>query len=307
MRITTSSAYHCLLRTPTLIFGFLLLHLSVAGQVTPPRAPINVQTPARANETDVQKLNSRVAKLESDAKKNSAFWRNPIVIAAIVAGFLALLGQYLTARRALEQAKQEALFQQTEKILEFRLKQLELFYAPMFALLEQSKALYIKLNGELVKAAPDKFTELEKPDAEGYRFKVKGSDGRDYGFRLLDRLPEVRAYPEAFALVKRVIQIGEQLTKIVSEHAGLASHQTVKMDDGTTKSMVALLGEYCAHYAILSSVYEREEETPYPPGWHKVGYYPRSLNKAIEDGYKEIQEFVTKYANESEHMLKKPQ
>ena len=50
-----------------------------------------------------------------------------------------------SAQHQLELARKVAIFQQTEKILEFRLKQMELFYAPMFALLEQSKALTIKL------------------------------------------------------------------------------------------------------------------------------------------------------------------
>jgi hypothetical protein len=92
--------------------------------------------------------------------------------------------------------------------------------------------------------------------------------------------------------VDRILQIGEQMTEIISDHAGLAS-----------KDLIDLLGEYLAHYAILSTIYKGSETVPYEPGWHKMLYYPRRLNQMIEDGYRELSEFLDGYAKASKRML----
>lgn len=259
---------------------------------------------------DFSKLTARIAKLEADAAKSAELWRNPLVIAASIAGCIALLGhfialytQHATAQRAaeqarlasersLEQTKLEAAFGQAEKILEFRIKQLESFYAPVFALLEQSKALYIKMNYILAETEPTKYRRLEVPDAERYQFQVVTESNEWKRFRLLDQLPAVRANPDALPLVQRILEIGKQLTQIISEHAGLAS-----------ADLVDLLGEYMAHYAIISSVYEREHTKPYTPGWHKMGYYPEELNERIAKGYRDVSRFIDSYAEASKNVL----
>src|SRR5438094_2433469 len=107
--------------------------------------------------------------------------------------------------------------------------------------------------------------------------QVHAQDGIWKGFRLLDQFPAVRTNPKALALAERILQIGEQMTKIISGHAGLAS-----------KDLIDLLGEYLAHYAVLSTIYKLGETAPYEPGWHQMLYYPRQLNKKIEEGYREL-------------------
>ncbi len=82
------------------------------------------------------------------------------------------------------------------------------------------------------------------------------------------------------------------MTKIISDHAGLAS-----------KDLIDLLGAYLAHYAILSTIHKREETVAYEPGWHQKGYYPRELNGKIEEGYRELSQFLDEYAKASKRML----
>lgn len=296
-------------------------------------APISgasAQTVGRdAVREDLQGLTDRILKLEIEAVQPPKSNRgsdlvSPLVtaiiagfaglIAALIGGGMTLLGQRITAKREreraidaarqqmelareaakhqLELARKQALFQQTEKILEFRLKQMELFYAPMFALLEQSKALYIKMYNQLGQDEPQRYKLLSQPDSEGSRVHVLAKDGTWKGFRLLDQLPAVRTNPKALALVERILAIGKLMTKIISEHAGLAS-----------ADLIDLLGEYLAHYAILSTIYKRGETAAYEPGWHKMGYYPRQLNAKIEEGYRELSRFLDDYSKASKELL----
>ena len=295
-------AYPSLLQTP-----HALLAQSVLSQ---PSQPATKDTPKE----DLQRLTNRILQLEIDAAKASQSPLESNLTTALIAGFasliavlfaggLTLIGQYfmakreerravLTAQRAMELARNEAIFQHTERILEYRLKQMELFYAPMFARLEQSRGLYEKMNFQLAQDEPGRYKLLSKPDPEGYRMHVLAKDGTWKGFRLLDQLPAVRTNPRAFALVERILQIGEQMTKIISDHAGLAS-----------KDLIDLLGEYLAHYAILSTIYKRGETVHYEPGWHKMGYYPRRLNGKIEEDYRELTQFLDEYARASKRML----
>ena len=259
---------------------------------------------------DFQQLANRVQQLELSAARTfqsslitAIIAGSAALVAVLLAGGLTLLSQHimakreeqrvvLTAQRTMELARQEALYRHGEKILEFRLKQMELFYAPMFALLEQSKALYDKMLHQLAYDAPTQYKLLPEADPDGYRFHVLAKDGLWKGFRLLDQLPAVRTNPKALALVESILLIGEEMTKIISEHAGLAS-----------EDLAGLLGEYLAHYAILSTIHKCGETEPYEPGWHKMGYYPRDLNLKIAAGYHELSQFLDEYSKASKHML----
>jgi hypothetical protein len=261
---------------------------------------------------DLQRLTNQVLQLELEVAKTSKFDStlttaiiagSASLVAVLLAGGLTLLGQYVTARReerravatamqTMELGRQEALFRHGEKILEFRLKQMELFYAPMFALLKQSEALYAKMRYQLAIDDPARYQLLDEPDFEGYFLHVHVKDGSWKGFRLLDQLPQVRTNHKAFALVKSILEIGKKMTEIISEHAGLASQE-----------LAYTLGEYLAHYAILSTVYNSGEIEPYEPGWHKLGYYPRELNDRIRAGYQELGQFIDEYSKQSKRVL----
>ncbi len=219
-------------------------------------------------------------------------------LAVIGAAVVGIVGQWYAAQRAAELArveaerkgevaKREALFRHTDKIVEYRLKQMELFYAPMFALMGQSKGLYDKL-----------LDELAQLDSKTYRRDNTGhvhvfANDKDLGeFRLLDRLPGLREIPTVWALIDQIVSIGDSMTKIIAEHAGLASERIIDR-----------LGQYLAHYAILSLLYRSKETNPYAPGWHSRGYYPRELDSELAADYHEVSKFIDQHAIATEHIL----
>jgi hypothetical protein len=223
---------------------------------------------------------------------------------AIIVAMIALVGQFvlvwredrraaLAAENAVNLSRREAIFRDTEKILEFRLKQMEEFYAPMRALLGQSKGLYDKMLRQLSEDDPARYRrDPESQDEEEFRLQVLASDGEWREFRLLDQLPAVTQSEKAFALAKAILEIGDRMTKVISDHAGLASEEIIE-----------LLGEYMAHYATITTIYKLGETQAYEPGWHKVRYYPRDLNAKIEKGYRELNQFINKFAATGERML----
>jgi hypothetical protein len=124
------------------------------------------------------------------------------------------------------------------------------------------------------------------------RFQVRDKNGDWKAFRLLDQLPAVRSKPKAFALADRILQIGEEMTKIITKNAGLAS-----------EDLIDLLGRYMAHYAIISTIHKLGETQPYEPGWHKMGYFPRELDEKVATGYRELSQFLGEYSKASKRML----
>jgi hypothetical protein len=283
---------------------------SVASASTVSPAPPTTATDA--DKERIRELTHRVQKLELEMiqKSGTSSGETAAIVAAIIAAsavlitaILSLVGQYVVARReerravvaaqrAVELAKQEAILRHTEKILEFRLEQMEQFYAPMFALLGQSRGLSEKMQFQLAQDEPQRYRLLSEADSDGNRMLVLAKDGTWKGFRLLDQLPAVRTNPKAFALVDGILQIGKRMTAIISTRAGLAS-----------EDLIGLLGRYMAHYAILSTIYKNGETEPYEPGWHKMGYFPRELDGEIEKGYRELSGFVDEYVKASNRML----
>src|ERR1043166_3511211 len=163
-----------------------VLILAIAASMysqLPPAGP-STQPPAVQQYEDLQ---SRVEKLEKADEKSAPAWVAfyGVIIAAIIAGVAALIGQNVNAKKQRELDQRKALFDQAERLLEFRIKQLESFYAPMFALLEQSRALYDKLQHQLSRDEPSQYRLLDKPDHDGYRMHVR-ENGDWKGFRLLD-------------------------------------------------------------------------------------------------------------------------
>src|SRR5579863_4876120 len=204
--------------------------------------PSNVPAPAStppplsdADQENIRELTYRIQKLELEmiqkSGKSSEDGTQIAVVTAIIAAaavlgaaLLGIGGQYFMARRedrrsiataqqALELAKQEAVFQQTGTILAFRLKQMEQFYAPMFALLGQSKGLYDKMMQQLAEDQPQRYRIVLNPGPRGFRFEVLDKHGQWQGFRLLDQLPAIKSDPKALALIDRMLEIGGQMTR----------------------------------------------------------------------------------------------
>ena len=247
---------------------------------------------------NTDELAERITKLEKQAENTvtpALIACIGVIIAAVLAGIFALWGQYSNSRQQRELDRNKALFEQTEKILEFRIKQLEQFYAPMSACLRQSEALHSALQRQLAKDSPDRYILLEKRDADGNQMIVKNAAGETYGFRLIDEMPAIREDKRAMVLVDRILAIGKEMTEIISEHAGLAA-----------QDLVPLLSEYEAHYVILSTIRgDDEAQASPPPGTKEKGYYPypRDLNKKVDSGYRDLNRFLDRYSDASEKML----
>lgn len=269
-------------------------------RATPPANPQQA-----SSQENLSQLTERVNKLETQMAEKSAtpFAVYAVVVAALITALAAVISSMITAKtqfrmaaaaaqQARELQRQQALFGHAEKILEFKLKQMQEFYAPMFALLGQSRGLYDKMLYELAETEPAKYRWAPKPDPDNDRFQVKNKDGEWKAFRLLDQLPAVRGNSKAFALADRVLQIGEEMTRIITKHAGLAS-----------EDLIDLLGRYMAHYAIISTIHKLGETEPYEPGWHKTGYFPRELDEKVGNGYRELSQFLAEYSNASKRLL----
>jgi hypothetical protein len=258
----------------------------------------NAPVAPASGQADIDELTHRVRKLELDLLQKSSpppKDNGPIIaaLAAIAVGFLALLGQFYLARQeskraataaehAVELARQEAHLRQQEKLLDFRLKQMETFYAPMRALLTQTRGLYDKMGLELIQDDPKRYRWKASSDPNYRRVEVHQPDGSWAGFRLLDQFPAVKKNPRALALADQVLTIGKEIIAIITQHAGLASGD-----------LLDLLGQYMSHYAILSAIRNEHRTEPYPPGFHEMGYYPRELDDQIAAGYREVANLIS--------------
>jgi hypothetical protein len=246
----------------------------------------------------IQELTHRVQMLELQAAQRPSIsgssWIVAIITsiigaaavfsAAYVAAKLGVRSQLIAAGQAATLARDESLYRSAEQILEFRMKQVQHFYAPMFALLRQSKDLYDKMLEQLVEDDPARYRKVPNPVGKDFRWEVLDKQGKWQGFRLLDQLPAVKKQRNALAVADTMLAIGEKICKVISSRAGYASEDLVEM-----------LGQYMAHFAILSTVRNGPETEPFEPGWHKVGYYPFGLDKKIADAYKEISKSIDEY------------
>lgn len=205
----------------------------------------------------------------------------------------------------------EARLGYTDKLLDLRLRQLEQFIAPLRALLKQSQGVTQKLQLQLAKNTS--LYNWEDPvKKRGLRIVINGIS---HDFRLLDRLPALKNDPEAGPLIAEIIRIGKQITKLISKNAGLALSELSEDADKTpaaafgnhaasesastsrndaaavTESPSNLpdtLGKYLAHFAILQRINADKGTTPYDPGTHEIGYYPRELNNLVEKEYRQL-------------------
>jgi hypothetical protein len=212
--------------------------------------------------------------------------------AALVAAVLGIFSQVLAARHAARLARDEALYKDAAKILELRMRQVQEFYAPMFALLRQSKDLYDKMLQQLVADEPSRYRSVPTAVEKEFRWEVLDKKGEWQGFRLLDQLPAIKSNLKALALVDANLLIGEKICKVISNRAGYAS-----------EALVDMLGQYMAHYAILATIRNGKETEAFEPGWHKVGYFPFGLDTKIGEAYHEVSKSIDDFRKGSTRTL----
>jgi hypothetical protein len=275
---------------------------SRAADPTPKTAGSSVataSTQAASDQEKVQELTHRVQMLElqmaqrsgnSESGKNVAIitagiGAAAVLLAGLVAAGLGIFGQLLAARRAAKLARDEALYRDAGQILEFQMKQVQQFYAPMFALLRQSKDLYDKMLEQLVQDEPTRYRKVGTAEGTDFRWEVLDKNGTWQGFRQLDQFPAIKRNPRALALADANLAIGAKICKIIFTRAGYASDALVEM-----------LGQYMAHYAILSNIRNGQETEPFQAGGHKIGYFPFGLDEKIGEVYHELSKSIDDYA-----------
>jgi|WetSurMetagenome_2_1015567.scaffolds.fasta_scaffold61787_2 hypothetical protein len=270
-----------------------------------PAQTANLSSPSAFPDHDLlNSLNNHVKQLDldiiNDLKKTKPSDNETNISTGLIAALAVLcaagigaLGQYMVAKMTAtiarneavnkaEIAKLEARYRHTDKIVDYRLKQLELFYAPMSALMGQSGALSYKLQLQLSQENPIRYRFDSQTPPRLHIFDENKDTGE---FRLLDQLPALRTSSTAWALVSQIVATGTEMESIIRKHAGFAS-----------ENLISRLSEYMAHYAILSTLYKESETVPFNVGEHKVGYFPRELPGELLSGYRNVSSFLDEYA-----------
>ncbi len=188
--------------------------------------------------------------------------------AAAIVTLLAVIG---TALYTLHRGRMDARYAYASEILKFRLRQIQEFYAPAFLHIEQSRIVYEKLL---------------------WTIKHERKDVDLGGFRLLDRIYKFQDDPKLQPLIKRILAIGTQLTRLISAKSGL-------IEGGLTSTFM----EYQAHFEILNAASQQELTPAQKEGWHEFGYYPRMLNRTIHEGYKVVVAHVENYVNAGDQII----
>ncbi len=184
------------------------------------------------------------------------------LVVAIIGGVVLIRRGRLDARNAF-----------AAEVLKFRLQQIEEFYAPASLDIEQSRIVYQKLLWMLEK---NRALDLKQ-------------------FRLLDHIHSIstdQEWAEYKPLVDKILEIGEHLTKLVTEHAGL-------IESGITDTFV----QYEAHFNILKAASKQKLSDVDLDGSHEFGYYPRMLNREVREGYKFVLEHLRRYTDAGDHII----
>lgn len=184
-------------------------------------------------------------------------------LAPALAALIAVIGVAVTAWITMRRGRLDARYTYASKIFAFRLRQLQEFYAPALLLIEQSRSVYEKML---------------------WTIKHERIDIPLDGFRLLDHIHLLRKDKKTGPLIERVLDIGKQLTNLISRKSGL-------MEGGVAPTYI----EYQAHFGILQAASEQELSAEQKEGWHEFGYYPRMLNREIREGYKVVLGHVENY------------
>jgi len=192
-------------------------------------------------------------------------------LGTVVAAIIAVVGVAATAWVTMRRGRLDARYTFAAQILGFRLRQLQEFYTPAVLLIEQSRNVYDKLL---------------------WTIKHERKDVPLDGFRLLDHIYSLKEDSNVGPLATRVLDIGKQLTKLISRKSGL-------IEGGIAPTYI----EYQAHFEILQAASEQALSAEQKEGWHEFGYYPRMLNREIREGYKVVLGHVEKYVAAGDQII----
>lgn len=279
--------------------------------------------PRAPDEEKIHALTHRVELLEIQAAQRAEKFKPDYsvaiigALAVIGASVMGIVGQLLAARHAEKLAgneasrreklakdeasyratlaRDEALCKAAEATIEFRLKQVQEFYAPMFALLRQSKILYDKMLDQLIADEPSRYRKAPQLGENSFNWEVLDKNNSWKGFTLLDQFPAVKKNPRALSLADRNLEVGARICDVISHQSGYAS-----------EAIVDMLGQFTAHYTILSTIRNGTETEPFEPGWHsKLAYFPFGLDARIRQEYREIIRSIDEFRNQPMQTLEK--
>jgi hypothetical protein len=295
------------------------------SQAANPGSPITGNASAPQGEADrIDEIAHRVRILEVGASEKTTPWYSGSlvpILTAIIGGLavfwsarLGKSGQELAAKaaeasanraaeanaelaknaaaEAVRLAKDAALFKHAEQMMEFKQKQIQEFYGPLYAALRQSRGLYDKLLDQLVYDEPARYQRTPNATGDDYRLQVLDKAGQWKDFRLVDQLPAIKSNQRAMALADAIIGLGKNMCEIIATRAGYAAENSVE-----------LLGLYMAHHAILTAIRNGSETEAFEPGRHKVGAYPRALDQVIGDKYHELSKALDQYGQAYDRAL----
>lgn len=192
-------------------------------------------------------------------------------LAPIIGAVIAVLGVALTAYVTLRRGLLDKRYEYASSILEFRIRQIMEFYAPMQLLIEKSRNIYKKF-----------IWVMERTD--------KNFDKKN--FRLLDHISTLYKDERLKPFIDTIIETGEEMSKLIIEKGGL-------IEGGVTQTYI----DYQAHLEILIAAKNDIKSKEQEAGWQKFGYYPRLLDREVKEGYKSILLYIRSYIESGDKLI----
>lgn len=258
----------------------------------PPKESYSTTTPVttRPSETDLGPVLNAINQLRNDLDKKPDLGVMAIIglCSALIGALVSLLAVFIKEKAEERRAIRNISLQAMDRMMAWRLKQIEKLYGPLNALMRQSHGVYQQLCKFLHDhQAPGAKSLQWVTDAKstGRKSLEVYEDGEWIPFRLLDQLPKVYdTNSNAGPLIDEVMLVGESMVKIIHEHAGLGlSHQPL---------LQGLFGDYLAHFVVLNEMYKAVRVPGTDPAVlrqrYVSGYFPRELPKVIAEGLNEI-------------------
>ncbi|MGD2086226.1 MAG: class I SAM-dependent methyltransferase [Candidatus Aminicenantes bacterium] len=192
-------------------------------------------------------------------------------LAPIIGAVIAVLGVGLTAYVTIRRGVLDKRYEYASSILEFRIRQIMEFYAPMQILIEKSRLLYEKL-----------IWAMKRTD--------KNFDKKN--FRLLDHISRLDKDEHLKSFIDAIIETGNKMSDLIIDKGGL-------IEGGITQTYI----DYQAHLEILKTAKIGKTSIKQEAGWQQFGYYPKLLNREVREGYKSVLEYIRSYIESGDKLI----
>lgn len=302
------------------IFLFLLPIISTAhGQtlssknspieITPPKTyfenektlnEINENIKAQKKEIDATKINinNSLQDLKKDISALKISWWEKLIPAGLgligvlvgtsLSGWFSVISQKRQLVESQKAALREAANDELAKLADFRSKQLNEFYAPISFMLQRTGVVRNQLCRMLLESSRGKQKFFFKKE-NGVEHLYLKEEGGERAFRLIHDMHEiVTDFPIVLPLVGEIVNIGEQISKLIYDKGGLAKSDNTHLSEA--------LGEYLGHYSILREIYSNAINSPDKLTQVKYSMaYPRVLDKLLKKDAEELTEYIGKW------------